>query len=140
MTKMEHFDLESSLRVSETEIFRCEKCNFNTESKRGLKIHRRRKHTNLEELVYPKICDFCDRTEYDSARMKNHLKQHTYKKSVYKCEDCEYFAPDELSLDVHSGKKHGTFECGLCGYVCKDLEDLELHLFTSETFTSTYCN
>ena len=73
---MEHFDLESSLRVSETEIFRCEKCNFNTESKHGLKIHMRIKHTNLEELEYPKIWDFCDSTEYDSERKKSNIKEH----------------------------------------------------------------
>ena len=71
--------------------------------------------------------------------MERHLKQHSYKKLIYKCEDCEYLASDELTLEVHSGKVHsGIFECALCGYKGSDLENLELHLGTCETFECKY--
>ena len=73
--------------------------------------------------------------------MERHLKQHSYKKLIYKCEDCEYLASDELTLEVHSGKVHsGIFECALCGYKGSDLENLELHLGTCETFECKYCD
>ena len=33
-------------------------------------------------------------------------------------------------MAVHVAKEHGeNFECGLCDYVAKDLEALEMHLF-----------
>ena len=35
-----------------------------------------------------------------------------------KCEDCDFLANDDLSLEVHSARKHsGDFECALCGFM-----------------------
>ena len=72
--------------------------------------------------------------------MTEHLKVHSYKNLIFKCEDCDFLAEDELSLEVHAGKKHsGNFECALCGFAGKDLEQLETHIHTCERFNCTYC-
>ena len=73
--------------------------------------------------------------------LDEHLKSHSIKKLAYKCEDCDYFAPDEASMEVHAGRKHsGNFECGICGYVANESENLEKHLLTCELFTCTRCD
>ena len=134
-------NLESSIRGFENEIFRCEQCKFTTESNRGLKVHMTRKHTNLKENKYPQVCDFCDMQEYSSEGMKRHLKSHSFKKIIYKCEDCDFLAPNDLTLEVHAGRVHsGNFECGLCDYTGKNLEKLYLHKKTCETYTCIRCD
>ena len=48
--------------VSESiEKFKCCKCDFETHSKRGLNIHKKRKHTNYAIEEYPKLCDVCEK-------------------------------------------------------------------------------
>ena len=60
---------------------------------------------------------------------------------MYKCEDCDYFAPDEKIMEVHAERKHsGNFECGICGFVGKDSENLEDHLQKCEMFKCTKCD
>ena len=42
---------------------------------------------------------------------------------------------------VHSGRKHsGSFECGICGYVANDSENLEKHLLNCELYKCTMCD
>ena len=44
-----------------------------------------------------------------------------------KCEDCDFMANDDLSLEVHSGRKNsGNFECALCGFISKDEDHLNI--------------
>ena len=120
--------------------FECEFCNYKTESERGLKVHVTRKHENLSEKPFPRTCDFCEATVYDQSYLETHLKEHTYKKLEYKCENCDFLFHDMLSLDLHVGRKHsGKFECAICDYEGKNKEDLNTHLHTCETFTCDYC-
>ena len=57
-----------------------------------------------------------------------------------KCEDCDFMANDDLSLEVHSGRKNsGNFECALCGFISKDEDHLNIHLHTCETFACSLC-
>jgi hypothetical protein len=72
--------------------------------------------------------------------MKVHMKTHSYIKADYKCEDCDYCSETKLTMEVHLGKEHDpNFECGLCGFVAKTLENLELHLFTCEIYICDSC-
>ena len=72
--------------------------------------------------------------------MKQHMKTHSYKKCEYKCEECDFCGTNKMTMEVHLGKMHSeNFECGLCDTVAKDLESLELHLFTCETFKCECC-
>ena len=72
--------------------------------------------------------------------MKVHMKTHSYIRSEYKCEECEYCSETKLTMEVHIGKEHDpNFECVLCGYVANTLEYLDLHLFTCEIYICDYC-
>ena len=132
--------LEKSIRIQDKEIFHCETCNFTTESERGLKVHTKRKHTNLTDHTYPYVCDFCERICYDKDNLVKHLKEHTYITLNLKCGDCDFLANDELSLEVHAARKHtGNFECPICEYTAISEESLDIHLHTCETFTCDVC-
>ena len=132
---------ETSLRVPDNETFSCTKCNFTTESERGLKVHVKRKHVNFEDKEFPKVCDFCDLECYNKQRMEEHLKEHSYTNLKFKCEDCDFLAEDKLTLEVHAGKSHsGNFECGLCGFIAADLDNLETHLHTCERYICKDCH
>ena len=73
-------DLEKSFRGFEKEIFECDECKFTTESKRGLKVHVKRKHIQNKEEDFPLTCDFCEHRVFDCKGMERHLKEHSYKK------------------------------------------------------------
>ena len=66
---------ERSIRITEKETLKFENCNFLTESERGLKVQRKRKHEDLSEIIFPQICDFCE-TKYND---KTHLEEHFVK-------------------------------------------------------------
>ena len=56
---------------------------------------------------------------------KSSYETHSQKRAEFKCEECEFCGESELTIEVHLGKNHGEiFECGLCGFVAKDLENL----------------
>ena len=120
--------------------FQCTFCDFTSISKQGLKTHIARKHTKLEKEVYPKACDLCEKTFETSIKMKEHLKTHSYKKMIFKCEECDFFGPNELSMEVHTGKFHAEIiECGLCEFKAESLENLDAHLQTCEIFDCNKC-
>ena len=44
-------------------------------------------------------------------------------------------------MEVHVGRNHcETFDCGLCDFVAKDIETLDLNLFTCEFYECYACN
>ena len=43
--------------------FKCEYCDFQTPSERGLNVHIKRKHTDMRADKHPKECDFCEFNE-----------------------------------------------------------------------------
>ena len=67
--------------------------------------------------------------------MKIHMKAHSYKSAAYQFFDCDFCGDSKRTMNVHLGKHHSeTYECGLCECENKNLEDLELHLFTCERY------
>ena len=120
---------------------KCDKCVFETDSERGLKIHIRRKHTSINNKKYPKACDLCERQFDNHNAMKKHMKQHSYIRAYYKCEDCEFVGENDETMEVHIGKTHSdNLECGLCEVQMDTLENLEMHLFTCEIYVCCSCN
>ena len=74
----------------------------------------KRKHESLEDEQFPKVCDFCDRNCFDKKHMKEHLAEHSFRNLKFKCEDCDFLAEDNLSLEVHAGKAYsGNFSAAL---------------------------
>ena len=53
--------------------------------KKSLKVHMRRKHTNLTDNDYPAECEFCDLELKSESDMKMHLKiGHIYSETKFK--------------------------------------------------------
>ena len=56
------------------------------------------------------------------------------------CHNCEFLAHDDLSLEVHYERIHsGYYDCALCAYRAENEENLNIHLFTCETFNCEDC-
>ena len=72
--------------------------------------------------------------------MNTHMRTHSYKYVQYQCEKCDFCGGDDYTMEVHIAKHHDDkFECGLCEYVAKNLEMLETHLTTCETYICNIC-
>ena len=93
----------------------CNKCDFETYHKTGLKIHKKKKHES-------KSCDKCDEI-FDTARdLKIHNYTHSYtstgdywSESKQTCKNCGFDCITPESMEVHLGKcRSEDFECGLC--------------------------
>ena len=71
------------------------------------------------------------------------MLSHTYTyidNDECKCEECEFKGTNEWTMQLHHGKIHNkSIECGLCQYKAKDLENLNLHLKTCETYQCDVC-
>ena len=145
-------DLENVLKISQQkrnetvkdddqEIFECEKCDFKTTSKSGLKTHTKRKHTEITQDKFPRKCDMCELTFENAKELKRHMKTHSYQELRYKCEDCAFWGPNSISMEVHHGKMHcQNYECGMCEYPAKDSESLEIHIQTCEIYKCESCD
>ena len=120
--------------------FKCSECEFVSKSKNGLKTHKAKMHTKTKESEYPAECELCEAKLSSEKEMKEHLRLHTYKKSTFKCEDCDYTSENFLTMEVHVGKQHSeNLECGLCSYEAKDMEALNLHLTTCQIYVCEDC-
>ena len=110
---------------------------------RGLNTHIKQMHNTVQKdsVPYPKKCDVCDKDIDSKHEMKIHMKSHSYIKSEYKCEKCEFICERELTMEVHLGKYHDeNFECGLCSFVANSQEKLNLHLVTCEIYICDRCH
>ena len=127
-------------KKSESEDFKCSECDFVSKSRSGLKTHKARMHTKTKTLEYPFDCQLCDAKLENEKDMKEHLRFHRYKKSTFKCEDCDYVCENFLTMEVHVGKYHGDIlECGLCNFEANAIEHLNLHIATCEIYTCEEC-
>ena len=117
--------IQNSTAIVEETKLKCSKCDFTTMSKQGLKTHTKRKHTSADADEYPRTCDMCDEKVDSFKDMKVHLKTHSYKKTKFKCENCEFWGPNDITMEVHFGTNHSeNIECGLCDFKDKGLENL----------------
>ena len=63
-----------------------------------------------------------------------------HKEAKFKCEDCDFYCENELSIEVHHGKCHtDEFECGLCEFKAGNSENLNTHLSTCEIYECENC-
>ena len=132
--------LENSLPVKCVKKIKCTKCDFQTVSERGLKIHVKRKHTALSVWPFPQTCDLCDYKVKCKKGLKSHRLGHSYIDAKFKCADCEYVGENDESMYVHIGRAHSeNYECGICESVFKSLENLETHLVTCESYECNHC-
>ena len=130
------------MKTKETK-FKCENCKFETNSETGLKSHISKKHKKVIEIDdngFSKRCSLCDNILANSKDMKKHMRTHSYKDAVYKCDLYDSIGGDQIEMEVHLAKLHGeNFECGLCENTANDLETLDTHLGTYEIYKCKIC-
>ena len=135
--KVENQEVE---RQKKNTNFKCETCNFTTTSKAGLKIHMKRKHTEIDNEQFPKSCELCDKILKSKSQLKVHLQEHSYKLISYQCSFCNFIAEDRVDIDIHIGKEHEkNIQCGLCAVIVKDIAELETHLAMCEIYKCEKC-
>ena len=119
----------------------CPHCEFEASSERGLRTHITRIHTDSKNIEFPTTCELCDFVAKNKSELKSYLKTHSYKSVNFKCKECEQFCETEIEMEVHIGKKHSDqFDCGICGFEIKTLEDLNIHLTTCEMYKCEECD
>ena len=117
----------------------CSKCDYEGNSKHGLKVHMAKKHTTIEKINSNK-CDLCEEEFRNCNDLKRHMKSHSFKQASFKCLDCEFVGANQITMAVHIGKSHTEkYECGLCNFESETFEKLETHLFTCENYMCDAC-
>ena len=135
-------NLENIIEDIDKSRLKCSKCDFKTTSAKGLKTHIARIHTASinENDNYPMKCDLCEIRIKSKCDMRKHLKTHSYKAINYQCQECGKFCENEFEMEVHIGREHlEQYECGICGFETKDIENLNLHLTTCERYKCDHC-
>ena len=104
-------------------------------------------HEDSSQCRYEKLCErtYCmhkheiGETEADSKHEDEEEQEETVE-IEHKCEECNFVATDDFSLQLHNERKHtGFFECVFCEYTADDEQDLNMHLHTCETYTCEEC-
>ena len=85
--------------IPEVIKFQCSKCNFESVSDHGLKVHIKRKHTVMNTDVFPKMCELCERKFENIKEMKKHMKEHSYKDAKFKCEECDFIGQNKITME-----------------------------------------
>ena len=112
----------------------CNKCDYKTTSRQGLKIHNSKVHSNINFEEFPAACDICEKVLQNEMDLRKHKKsQHTYHNVRYQCNECEFMANEVETLNIHFGKLHSEKpQCGLCDKFCENSENLVNHLSKCE--------
>ena len=56
--------------------------------------------------MYPRKCEICKQKIISRKEMKSHLKEHSYKEAIFKCQDCDFIGESKYTMDVHIGRHH----------------------------------
>ena len=128
---------EKEVRKETVEKFKCDLCEYESNSKRGIHIHKKKKHEKIFE------CDLCHKTFETEVERRIHRKTHSFKSQFMGgvvCENCGFECKSIYNMEVHIGKCFSNnFECGLCDAKFEDLTSLELHLRTCEIYECSEC-
>ena len=120
--------IESETRVPKDVGLNCEKCEYTTTSRQGLKIHNSKVHSKINFEEFPAACDICEKILENETNLKKHKKsEHTNHVVRFQCDECDFMANEVETLHVHFGRTHtDRKQCGLCDinfYTSKDLND-----------------
>ena len=107
-------------KLHEPPLLSCTECNIKVKSKETLKYHRERKHKKF-------TCENCDFTANTARNLKIHReKQHT-KKQPLACQKCNYKGNSSVLLKAHINSKHALTKCEFCEFSSSTPKDVRLH-------------
>ena len=60
---------------------------------------------------------------------------HSYQKLLFKCEECNFWGPNEHTMKMHVKRRHSeTISCGMCNFEANQIETLDTHTFPCEIY------
>ena len=153
-TSKKHLDLEKVVSVHKKKIdilkekleisgkpeekIKCTDCDFQSNSKHGLKTHVTRRHTKYNKENFPKQCDLCDKRFNSKEEIEKHVITHSYKTEEslkFKCNECDFWCPNKVSIESHIKKIHSeNITCGVCDDEANDSETLESHISSCQIY------
>ena len=118
--------------------FKCDECDFEFNTEKGLSIHKGKKDGNKS------TCDICDKAFDYYREIKIHRYTHSYDSTLFVQEQvfkkCEFKFQIAESMEVHLGKCGPDLFCGFCETNFDDLEMLDMHLKTCEIYECSVCS
>ena len=129
-------DKDSEAKVNKNADINCDKCEYTTTSRQGLKIHNSKVHSKINVEEFPALCDVCEKVLENENDLTKHKKSHHTNHSVrYQCNECEYMANEVETLHVHFGRKHSNKkQCGLCDKTFETSKQLDDHLSNCDIY------
>ena len=128
---------KKEVRKGMIDKFKCDLCDFDSNSKKGVHIHMKKKHAQKFE------CDLCEKVFETVTEGKIHRKTHSFetlREEEEVCNNCGFSCKCVYTMEVHIGKCFtDNFECGLCDAKFDDLYTLEIHLRTCEVYECFEC-
>ncbi|XP_023328963.1 RE1-silencing transcription factor B isoform X2 [Eurytemora carolleeae] len=96
------------------EKHKCDVCEFKTNLKRDLTIHRQTMHADSKYQ-----CDVCEYSTLSERGMRRH--QHSHNGYRIMCDQCEYLAADLNTLNNHINSLHegSQYHCEQCSFTAK---------------------
>ena len=119
------------------EKFKCNVCNFSTNTERNLRMHRKTIHSENKGIYK---CDVCKKTLGNKGELLKHtktkhqtskcdichfmarspsfLKTHMKRKheKAYQCDECPQSFETKISLDYHKQNHIAAFKCNICDF------------------------
>ena len=148
-SQIEQKNAEIESKKSENEMedkslkYKCEFCDYQSNSKQGLKTHITRKHTKYSEETRPINCEVCEIEFICTKELSKHMISHCYKDASilkFKCDECDFWGTNTITMEMHFRRLHSEIiTCGLCDFVANNLEELDIHTFTCEIFKCNRC-
>lgn len=125
----------------------CDTCNSRFQTKTGLSIHIKFKHSLKASHVIHR-CDICNIECKDMSSLKNHIKIHhlqNEEKSQVECALCSKKLSNKYSLKAHVAtvhEKQKSILCHLCSKGFSNKSNLRSHLVshTTEYISCNICN
>ena len=133
---MINVDLETIIRENSWRL--CDKCDYKSKSRNGIKIHKAKMHTKTLETQ-------TDISEVPFNAVRE--KASSDSKLIFKelsCEICEYTGKDIEQINIHIYMKYytgirGKFRCKLCKKNGLDSEEaLEFHIKNVHNMSEEY--
>ena len=105
---------------------KCDLCDFVSKNSKGLKIHKRAKHTTTNKFK----CDMCDFSTNNKEEETEHLKSNHAKGKTFQCDICDFVTTKKKFFNYHKVRKClKIFLCDLgCGDSFETIEEENTHM------------
>ncbi len=107
-------------------VFECDKCDFRSNRKEGVKMHDRQVH----QMLRPHKCRWCEFEAFKPSKLKRHVDAVHLKALARQCKECGKVLAGSDSLRNHLKIVHYKIkrhQCGECDFRAVNLSSLRVH-------------